>query len=129
MDSQFFKPDQRETMFNQVWYKHIYFGRTTISPSLLDPSAQLLAKRLDGLPLALATAGTYIQRTGFTFERYLQEYEARWNIDPHRPTKLQEYRDRTLNTTWDLLYTHLTTEYPDAAKLLIVLAYFDNQKL
>jgi hypothetical protein len=37
----------------------------------LDPHAKLLAKRLAGLPLALATAGTYLRRSHstFTFER------------------------------------------------------------
>ncbi|KAJ5825846.1 hypothetical protein N7474_002984, partial [Penicillium riverlandense] len=68
-------------------------------------------------------------RTGFTFERYLQEYETRLNIDPRRPTKLQEYRQHTLYTTWDLSYDHLKIEDPDAAKFLRLLAYFDNQSL
>ncbi|KAJ5640322.1 uncharacterized protein N7484_008184 [Penicillium longicatenatum] len=94
-----------------------------------DLHAKRLAKRLAGLPLALATAGTYLQRSTFTFERYLQEYEKRWNIDPRRLTKLQEYRDRTLYTTWDLSYARLETEDSDAANLLKLLAYFGNQSL
>ncbi|KAJ5624187.1 hypothetical protein N7510_000496 [Penicillium lagena] len=88
-----------------------------------------LAKRLAGLPLALATAGTYLHRSTFTFERYLQEYEKRWNVDPRRTRKLQEYQERTLYTTWDLSYSRLEKEDPDAAKLLKLLAYFDNQSL
>ncbi|KAJ6118982.1 hypothetical protein N7471_013602 [Penicillium samsonianum] len=93
-----------------------------------DPHAKHLAKRLAGLPLALATAGTYLQRRkGFTFERYLHQYEKRWNIDPRRPTKLNEYEERTLYTTWDISYARLEKEDPDAAKILKLLAYFDNQ--
>ncbi|KAL4898297.1 TPR-like protein [Aspergillus ambiguus] len=94
-----------------------------------DPDAKRLAERLEGFPLALATAGAFLQRSTFTFERYLQEYEKRWSIDPRRPPQLQEYQDRTLYTTWDISYTRLEGEDPDAAKLLGLLAYFDNQKL
>ncbi|KAJ5907999.1 hypothetical protein N7495_000681 [Penicillium taxi] len=80
-----------------------------------DPYAKLLAKRLAGLPL--------------TFERYLQEYENRWNIDPCRPTQLQDYREHTLYTTWDISYDSLKKEDLDAAELLKLLAYFGNQGL
>ncbi|KAJ5655748.1 TPR repeat protein [Penicillium longicatenatum] len=93
-----------------------------------DSSALRLAERLDGLPIVLATAGTYLKRTGFTFERYLQEYEKHWNTDAGRPIQLEEH-ERRLNTTLNLSYTHLKTENPDAAKLLKLLAYFDNQRL
>lgn len=88
-----------------------------------------LAERLAGLPLALATAGAFLQRSSFTFERYLQEYETRWNIDPRRSLRLQEYQDRTLYTTWGLLYTGLERDDPDAAKFLKLLVYFSNQNL
>ncbi|EAW19385.1 TPR repeat protein [Aspergillus fischeri NRRL 181] len=94
-----------------------------------DPHAKRLAERLAGLPLALATAGTYLQRSTFTFERYLKEYEKRWNINPRRPLQLKEYQERTLYTTWDLSYSALEKEDPDAAKILKLLAYFDNQRL
>ncbi|KGO78557.1 Tetratricopeptide-like helical [Penicillium italicum] len=95
-----------------------------------DPHAKRLAKRLAGLPLALATAGTYLRQSRtFTFERYLQEYEKRWNVDPRRPAKLLEYEERALYTTWDISYSRLEKEDPEAAKMLKLLAYFDNQSL
>ncbi|KAJ5641444.1 hypothetical protein N7490_005444 [Penicillium lividum] len=93
-----------------------------------DRYAKLLVERLGGLPLALATAGTYLQRSPLTFERYLQEYEKRWDIDPRRPTKPQDY-ERTLYTTWDISYDCLKKKDLDAAKLLKLLAYFSNQGL
>ncbi|CRL23546.1 NB-ARC [Penicillium camemberti] len=89
----------------------------------------LLAGRLGGLPLALATAGTYLQKRNLSFQRYLQVYEERWNIDPHRPAKLREYQERTLFTTWDVSYDRLKAEDSEAAQLLKILAYFDNQSL
>jgi hypothetical protein len=41
--------------------------------------------------------------------------------------QLQEYQSRTLYTTWDLSYTLLRTDEPEAARFLKLLAYFDNQ--
>ncbi|KAE8322332.1 hypothetical protein BDV39DRAFT_218643 [Aspergillus sergii] len=94
-----------------------------------DFFAVQLAERLAGLPLALATAGAYLQKSPFTFQRYLQEYESRWNIDPRRPVKLQEYQERTLYTTWEISYNRLMHEDPEAAAMLRIIAYFDNQSL
>lgn len=39
------------------------------------------------------------------------------------------YPGRTLYATWDLSYDHLKRNYPDAAELLELLAYFSNQSL
>ncbi|KAJ5458800.1 hypothetical protein N7530_010744 [Penicillium desertorum] len=94
-----------------------------------DPHAKRLAERLGGLPLALATAGTYLRESSLSFEDYLQEYEKRWKVDGRRPINLQEYRERTLYTTWDLSYARLEIDDSDAAKLLKLLAYFGNQCL
>lgn len=80
-----------------------------------------------GLPLALATAGSYLSKSNWTFGQYLQAYEQRWNISPRRPLQLHEYRDRTLYTTWNISYVRLEEQDADAAQLLKLLAYFDNQ--
>lgn len=77
----------------------------------------------------MATAGSYLQRSALSFKRYLQEYEKLWNVEPRRPAKLREYQERTLYTTWDVSYSCLSREDPDAARLLKLLAYFDNQSL
>jgi tetratricopeptide (TPR) repeat protein len=79
--------------------------------------------------LALTTAGAYLRKSTLSFEQYLHEYEKRWNINPRRPLKLHEYRDHTLYNTWDLSYARLKNDDPDAAQLLELLAYFDNQHI
>lgn len=95
-----------------------------------DEDARRLVERLAGLPLALATAGAYLSKSpSMTFQQYLDAYEKYWDIDPRRPLELQEYRDRTLYTTWNLAYTRLEADDPEAAQLLKLLAYFDNQKI
>lgn len=42
---------------------------------------------------ALATAGTHLQRSLLSFERYLEEYKKRWLVDPRRPVNLSEYQN------------------------------------
>lgn len=96
---------------------------------LADPDAHRLAKRLAGLPLALATAGAYLRKKKLTFHQYLEAYEQRFNIDPRRAVNLEEYADKTLHTTWDLTYRQLEEEDLLATKLLKLLAYFDNQEI
>jgi tetratricopeptide (TPR) repeat protein len=79
--------------------------------------------------LALTTAGAYLRKSTLSFEQYLHEYEKRWDINPRRPLELHEYRGRTLYNTWDLSYARLKNDDPDAARLLELLAYFDNQHI
>jgi tetratricopeptide (TPR) repeat protein len=78
--------------------------------------------------LALATAGTYLRRSTFSFERYLQEYEHSWNFDRRWPARLPEY-EPTLYTTWKVSYDRLKSEDDKAAQLLGLLAYFSSRRL
>ncbi|KAK5947934.1 hypothetical protein OHC33_011039 [Knufia fluminis] len=94
-----------------------------------DSSAKRLARRLSGFPLALVTAGAFLRKSTMTFEQYLDVYERKWNINPRRPLRLQDYQDRTLYTTWNLSYNRLRNEDPDAAQMLRLMAYFDNQNV
>jgi hypothetical protein len=40
---------------------------------------ELLLERLDGLPLAIAQAGAYLQESGVSVETYLRFYDQQWN--------------------------------------------------
>jgi hypothetical protein len=46
--------------------------------AMLDPDAVKLAEELDGLPLALAMAGAYLDQTAISFSDYLGLYKALW---------------------------------------------------
>lgn len=94
-----------------------------------DQAAKDLVKRLDNLPLALATAGAYLRASKMTFKQYLEEYGNRWNVNPNRPANLVEYHDRTLYTTWNISYARLRESNERAARLLGLLAYFDHQHI
>ena len=45
---------------------------------MLDPDAVRLGKELDGLPLALATDGAYLDQAAISFSDYLRLYKALW---------------------------------------------------
>jgi tetratricopeptide (TPR) repeat protein len=93
----------------------------------LDPNAVKLAKRLDGLPLALATAGMYLGQCTSSVDEYLDTYEQHWQDLSHNADELLEYEDRTLFSTWSLSLTQVRDQDPEAAEFLGLLAYFGNQ--
>ncbi|KAN0072353.1 hypothetical protein V8E54_009282 [Elaphomyces granulatus] len=95
----------------------------------LDPDAVALAEELDGLPLALATAGAYLDQTGMSFSDYLRLYKASWTKLLKTSPKLSSYEDRTLYSTWQLSFDHVKKRNELSAKLLRLWAYFDNQDI
>ena len=96
---------------------------------LLDPSAMELARRLDGLPLALATAGTYLRQVPDSFSDYLQLYDNNWDDLGRYSDGLLDYDGRTLYSTWNVSYQQLQRRDPSAAELLRLMAYLGNQDL
>src|SRR5580658_3356000 len=94
-----------------------------------DPDAIKLAKELDGLPLALATAGAYLNQTATSFSDYLRLYKASWTKLLKLSPKLSSYEDRMLYSTWQLSFDHAEQRNELSAKLLRLWAYFDNQDI
>lgn len=85
-----------------------------------------LIEKLDGLPLALATAGAYLSQVSTSLQDYLRHYQTSWLKLQRTTPQLQSY-DHTLYTTWDVSFEHLRIQNTSAAKLLQLWAYFDNQ--
>src|SRR5271156_3958817 len=92
-----------------------------------DPDAAKLVERLDGLPLALATAGTYVNQTACSFGGYLDLYNGSWNDLTQYSDGLLDYEDRTLYSTWNLSLQQVRSQDPEATELLRLMAYLDNQ--
>ena len=84
---------------------------------------------MDGLPLALATAGAYLKQVAMSFSVYLRLYEASWLKLQESSPRLTSYEDRTLYSTWQLSFNHVEQRNGLSAKLLRLWAYFDNQDL
>ncbi|KAH6703052.1 kinesin light chain [Leptodontidium sp. MPI-SDFR-AT-0119] len=82
-----------------------------------DPDAILLARELDGLPLALATAGAYLDQV------------ASWVQLQESSLELDSYEDRTLYSTWQISFDYVKQQNDLSAKLLCFWAYFDSRDL
>jgi hypothetical protein len=94
-----------------------------------DPDAVKLAKELDGLSLALATAGAYLDQTARSFSDYLCLYKESWVRLKETSPELSSYKDRTLYSTWQISFDNIKQQKPLLANLLRLWAYFDNQDL
>jgi hypothetical protein len=95
----------------------------------LDTSATRLARRLDGLPLALATAGAYLSQSADSFNDYLQLNNHSWNDLSRYSSGPVDYEERTLYSTWNVSFKQVREQDPAAAELLKLMAYLDNQDL
>ncbi|KAF1816464.1 hypothetical protein P152DRAFT_446116 [Eremomyces bilateralis CBS 781.70] len=69
-----------------------------------DPDAVKLVNELDGLPLALATAGAYLEQVTTSLAEYLRLYQESWLKLQKRSPELSSYEDRTLYSTWDISF-------------------------
>ncbi|KAL9035319.1 MAG: hypothetical protein Q9214_006638, partial [Letrouitia sp. 1 TL-2023] len=94
-----------------------------------DVDAKKLAKRFDGLPLALATAGDYISQTADSFGDYLHMYEQSWDELAENSDGLMEYDDRTLYSTWNLSLKQVAAQDAQAAELFRLMGYLGNADL
>ncbi|KAH8592628.1 hypothetical protein B0O99DRAFT_689484 [Bisporella sp. PMI_857] len=95
----------------------------------LDIDARLLAKELDGLPLALATAGAYLNQVTIGISEYLRLYKASWVKLQQMTPELDSYEDRTLYSTWQISFYRLEQQNRLSAELLRFWAYFNNQDI
>ena len=94
-----------------------------------DPGTEDLLRKLDGLPLALATAGGFLRETGIPVSDYLDHYNRSWLELQRKSPHILSYEDQTIHSTWNLSYMHIRNENESAAKLLELWAYFDNRDL
>ena len=88
---------------------------------------------LDGLPLAIAQAGAYLQESGVGVGTYLQFYEQQWKdlmeSQDRADALLQDYLDRSVWTTWTISYKAIRKKDKSTANLLLLWASLDNKDL
>ncbi|KAI9672784.1 MAG: hypothetical protein M1831_000219 [Alyxoria varia] len=94
-----------------------------------DPDARGLAARLDGLPLALSTAGDYLRQTPVSFAKYRELHEESWEDLKEVAEELPDYEGRTLYSTWNLSLLQIEEQSPEAVMVLRLLAYFGNNDI
>lgn len=93
-----------------------------------DPFVIELTDKLDGLPLALATAGTYLRHIPTSLQAYLRHYDNSWLKLQTTTPYLSSY-EKALYTTWNISLEYVQGQNILAAKLLRLWAYFDHQDL
>ncbi|KAL4786920.1 hypothetical protein BJX76DRAFT_345944 [Aspergillus varians] len=88
-----------------------------------------LASLLDGLSLAIVIAGAFMRQTGTTFKEYLELYQTSWFDLQSQSAPTRQYRQGNIVQTWIITYKEIQKRDPTAAKLLLLLAFFDNQDI
>ena len=75
-------------------------------------------RRLDGLPLALATTGSFLRQVNLSVAEYLSLYESSWlQLREHDPG-LDKYENRTLDSTWRVSLDWIQLQNELSARLL-----------
>ncbi|CCX33417.1 Similar to Nephrocystin-3; acc. no. Q6AZT7 [Pyronema omphalodes CBS 100304] len=90
--------------------------------------AELLVKKLGGLPLALDQAGSYIWSRSISISQYLSRFEKQFAVvTSERPPEAggQKYRE-TVFSTWEISFSSLGE---NAQQLLLLLAFFNNEDI
>jgi tetratricopeptide (TPR) repeat protein len=134
--------EQAQAIFKS-WYKTKY-GKLGVTNNLtyvvdadevtLDSAEgeQLLAQ-LDGLPLAIAQAGAYLQESGVGLTTYLRFYEQQWGklMESEHPADapLLDYPDRSVWTTWAISFQAIREKHAATANLLLLWSFLDNKDL
>jgi tetratricopeptide (TPR) repeat protein len=98
--------------------------RTIVTNSSID--AIELVDKLGHLPLALSLAGSYLNRTGVSVSKYIQLYTESWGELQRMTRPSRHHMNGTIETTWTISYEAVEKADEVAAKLLRLLACFDN---
>ncbi|KAJ5100914.1 hypothetical protein N7456_006966 [Penicillium angulare] len=88
-----------------------------------------LADRLDGLPLAVVIAAAFMRETGTSITQYLRYYQESWSKLQSLSTPGRQYQQGNMLETWMISFQEIQNRDPNAAKLLLLLARFDNQDI
>ena len=81
-------------------------------------AAERIVREMDGLPLALVQAGTYVEETGCSLADYLRLYVThRKNLLARHSRLVLDYHE-TVVTTWSLSFQQVEQQSPAAADVL-----------
>ncbi|KAL5371203.1 hypothetical protein DPSP01_014425 [Paraphaeosphaeria sporulosa] len=94
-------------------------------------NAGIILERLEGLPLALAQAGSYIRKTSMSALSYAEHYDKTWKrlMQSQGRFALEEYGDRNVLTTWTISYEQVQKQSNEAAWLLKLWGFLDHGEL
>ena len=86
---------------------------------------------LQGLPLAIDQAGSYLRETGTNALEYIKLYEEIWGelMTQQHQFALEEATAPSILTTWTICFNDLQEKCQEAANLLTLWAFLDNQDI
>jgi tetratricopeptide (TPR) repeat protein len=86
---------------------------------------------LQGLPLALTQAGSYMRQTNASTSVYVKHYNQTWKnlMKSEERFPLNEYGDRSVLTTWTISYEQVRRQSEGAASLLKLWGFLDNGEI
>ena len=107
----------------------LWFSQTKCS--IDDLSALDLLQDLDGLPLALAQAGSYMRETNTSITEYLELYNSTWDdlMKDEAETKFREYGNRSIRTTWVISFEQIRRQNKAATNMLQLWTLLDNRDI
>jgi len=88
----------------------------------MDETGRELLGLLDGLPLALAQAASYLRETGLDVTSYVRLYRQQWDdlmkSDAGSSSPLMNYDQRNVGTTWTISFKAIEARSKNAVNLL-----------
>ena len=87
-----------------------------------EAAARELAEELGRLPLALAQAAAYMERTGRTMAGYLDLFR-HWKLELFQAGVPGSDENATVTTTWEISFQEIAQEHPAAAGLMNLCAF------
>ncbi|KAK4119815.1 hypothetical protein N657DRAFT_684128 [Parathielavia appendiculata] len=88
----------------------------------MDEASRELLGLLDGLPLALAQAASYVRETGLDTASYVRLYKQQWDdlmgLDGEWGSPLVDYEQGSVATTWTVSFKAVEAQTKNAANLL-----------
>ena len=91
--------------------------------------AKALVESLNGLPLALSQAGSFMGECGISAKKYLEIYQRQAKGILARQPQLSSYSNGSIMTTWEISLEAVLKKNPIAALLLQLWGFLDNYDL
>ncbi|GKZ65925.1 hypothetical protein AnigIFM50267_010283 [Aspergillus niger] len=100
----------------------------TISDNIPSDIYDLL-NQLDGHPLAITLAGSFISETGATVSECLQQYSSLWHRHESQIPECDLPFSRNISTAWMLPFEEIKKSRPIIFKMLLLLSCFDQRDI
>lgn len=102
----------------QVTRRPCYAFLLTADWYYLDPYIAELLTQLDGLPLAIVSAGAYLKQSVITCREYLKLYKESWLQLQQLSPQQSSLEQKSMHTTWKITLNQIMRQHRHAAVLL-----------